>query len=98
MAPAPPLPPPLITPRSPYQAWRAWTRRGEMEASRDNHPTIPPNHSYHTHHSYHTCQAWRAWTRLGEMEASRDNRGIAKQILALRSEQAKLHGFRSFAE
>ena len=44
------------------------------------------------------CQAWRAWTRRGEMEASRDNRGIAKQILALRSEQAKLHGFRSFAE
>ncbi|WP_223253531.1 M3 family metallopeptidase [Chromobacterium amazonense] len=42
-------------------------------------------------------QAWRAWTGRGE-HPERDNRPLAKQILALRVEQAKLLGYASFAD
>ncbi len=42
-------------------------------------------------------QAWRAWTSRGE-HPERDNRPLAKQILALRVEQAKLLGYASFAD
>jgi peptidyl-dipeptidase Dcp len=42
-------------------------------------------------------QAWRAWTSRGE-HPQRDNRPLAKQILALRVEQAKLLGYASFAD
>ncbi|OHX17444.1 peptidase M3 [Chromobacterium amazonense] len=42
-------------------------------------------------------QAWRAWTGRGEYP-ERDNRPLAKQILALRVEQAKLLGYASFAD
>ncbi|POZ62271.1 M3 family metallopeptidase [Chromobacterium alticapitis] len=42
-------------------------------------------------------QAWRAWTGRGE-HAARDNRPLAKEILALRVEQAKLLGYASFAD
>ena len=42
-------------------------------------------------------RAWRAWSRRGELSAARDNVAIAKEILALRAEQAALHGFDSFA-
>ncbi|QND84005.1 Dipeptidyl carboxypeptidase Dcp [Chromobacterium vaccinii] len=41
--------------------------------------------------------AWRAWTGRGE-HPERDNRPLAKQILALRVEQAKLLGYASFAD
>ncbi|AOZ49883.1 M3 family metallopeptidase [Chromobacterium vaccinii] len=41
--------------------------------------------------------AWRAWTGRGE-HPERDNRPLAKQILALRVEQAKLLGYPSFAD
>ncbi|MBX9345476.1 M3 family metallopeptidase [Chromobacterium vaccinii] len=41
--------------------------------------------------------AWRAWTGRGE-HAERDNRPLAKQILALRVEQAKLLGYANFAD
>ena len=38
-------------------------------------------------------QAWRAWTSRGEHPGASDNRGIAAEILALRLEQARLHGY-----
>ncbi|MFC0396845.1 M3 family metallopeptidase [Paraburkholderia rhizosphaerae] len=41
--------------------------------------------------------AWRAWTTRGET-AGRDNRPIAREILALRAEQARLLGYDSFAD
>jgi peptidyl-dipeptidase Dcp len=40
-------------------------------------------------------QAWRAWTSRGEHPGASDNRGIAAEILALRLEQARLHGYAS---
>lgn len=41
--------------------------------------------------------AWRAWTSRGE-SASRDNRPLAREILVLRREQARLLGFDNYAE
>ena len=41
--------------------------------------------------------AWRAWTSRGETPA-RDNRPLAREILALRQEQAHLLGYESFAD
>jgi peptidyl-dipeptidase Dcp len=43
-------------------------------------------------------QAYRAWTTRGENEGERDNRAVASEILALRHEQARLHGFACFAD
>jgi peptidyl-dipeptidase Dcp len=43
-------------------------------------------------------RAWRAWTRRGELSAARDNKPLIAQILRLRAEQARLHGYASFAE
>lgn len=43
-------------------------------------------------------QAWRAWTRRGEHPGEHDNREVARQILALRNEQARLHGQSSYAD
>jgi peptidyl-dipeptidase Dcp len=43
-------------------------------------------------------QAWRAWTTRGEHAGEHDNRPIAREILALRNEQARLHGYKSFAD
>ena len=43
-------------------------------------------------------QAWRAWTSRGEHEGPTDNRSIVRQILALRAEQAALHGHRCYAD
>jgi len=43
-------------------------------------------------------QAWRAWTSRGEHPGASDNRGIAAEILALRLEQARLHGYASYAD
>ena len=42
--------------------------------------------------------AWRAWTSRGEMSLDRDNLKIATDILKLRQKQAKLHGYKNFAE
>jgi len=42
--------------------------------------------------------AWRAWTSRGEMDPDRDNLEIATEILKLRQRQAKLHGYKNFAE
>ncbi len=43
-------------------------------------------------------QAWRAWTTRGEHEGAHDNRPIAREILSLRNEQARLHGYAAFAD
>ncbi len=43
-------------------------------------------------------QAWRAWTSRGEHAGEHDNRGIARDILRLRNEQARLHGYPSYAD
>lgn len=42
--------------------------------------------------------AWKAWTSRGEMDPDRDNLKIATEILKLRQKQAKLHGYKNFAE
>ncbi|MBI5277682.1 MAG: M3 family metallopeptidase [Burkholderiales bacterium] len=43
-------------------------------------------------------QAWRAWTTRGEHEGAHDNRPLVAEILKLREEQARLHGYASFAD
>jgi peptidyl-dipeptidase Dcp len=42
--------------------------------------------------------AWRAWVGRGEHPGEHDNRGIAREILALRAELARLHGHASYAD
>ena len=42
--------------------------------------------------------AWNALTSRGEHPGASDNRGVAAEILALRLEQARLHGFASYAD
>jgi peptidyl-dipeptidase Dcp len=42
--------------------------------------------------------AWRAWTSRGEHAGATDNRAVAAELLQLRLEQARLHGFASFAD
>jgi peptidyl-dipeptidase Dcp len=41
--------------------------------------------------------AWRAWTNRGETP-TRDNRPLAREILALRYEQARLLGYQNYAD
>ncbi len=43
-------------------------------------------------------QAFIAWTRRGENDGAHDNRPIAREILALRHEQARLHGYKTYAD
>ncbi|HSC00320.1 MAG TPA: M3 family metallopeptidase [Burkholderiaceae bacterium] len=43
-------------------------------------------------------QAWRAWVSRGEHPGAHDNRSVAREILALRREQAALHGHASYAD
>ena len=43
-------------------------------------------------------QAWRGWVSRGEHAGAHDNRPIAREILALRREQAALHGHASYAD
>ncbi len=42
--------------------------------------------------------AWRAWVGRGEHPGEHDNREVARDILRLRNEQARLHGQRCFAD
>jgi peptidyl-dipeptidase Dcp len=42
--------------------------------------------------------AWRLWVSRGEHAGEHDNRPIAREILALRQEQARLHGMASYAD
>jgi peptidyl-dipeptidase Dcp len=43
-------------------------------------------------------QAWRAWTSRGEHDGPSDNREVARAILRLRQEQARLHGHTCYAD
>ncbi|MBC7956855.1 MAG: M3 family metallopeptidase [Cytophagales bacterium] len=43
-------------------------------------------------------QAWRAWVSRGEHDGEHDNRQVAREILTLRREQARLHGYASYAD
>ncbi len=43
-------------------------------------------------------QAWRAWVGRGEQAGEHDNREVARDILRLRNEQARLQGHSSFAD
>ena len=43
-------------------------------------------------------QAFAAWTRRGENDGAHDNRPIAREVLALRSEQARLSGYATYAD
>ncbi|MET0202970.1 MAG: M3 family metallopeptidase [Casimicrobiaceae bacterium] len=43
-------------------------------------------------------KAFLAWTRRGENDGAHDNRPIARTILALRHEQATLHGHKTYAD
>ena len=43
-------------------------------------------------------QAWRAWVGRGEHAGEHDNRPIVRDILRLRNEQARLHGYASYAD
>jgi peptidyl-dipeptidase Dcp len=43
-------------------------------------------------------QAWRAWTSRGEHDGDHDNRDLARRILSLRNEQARLHGHACYAD
>jgi peptidyl-dipeptidase Dcp len=42
--------------------------------------------------------AWRAWTSRGEHPGEHDNREVARAILRLRNEQARLHGHDCYAD
>lgn len=43
-------------------------------------------------------QVWRAWVSRGEHEGPHDNRPLVAQILQLRQEQARLHGYPNYAD
>ncbi|MFG6461041.1 M3 family metallopeptidase [Roseateles sp. DXS20W] len=43
-------------------------------------------------------QAWRAWVGRGDDTGATDNRALCAQILALRAEQAALHGHACYAD
>ncbi|MBL8329012.1 MAG: M3 family metallopeptidase [Rubrivivax sp.] len=43
-------------------------------------------------------QAWRAWVGRGEHDGEHDNRPVARDILRLRNEQARLHGHACYAD
>ena len=42
--------------------------------------------------------AFKAWIRRGENDGEHDNRPIAREMLMLRNELARLHGYRSYAD
>jgi peptidyl-dipeptidase Dcp len=43
-------------------------------------------------------EAYKAWTTRGEHAGEHDNRGVAREILTLRNEQARLHGHTNYAD
>lgn len=43
-------------------------------------------------------QAWRAWVSRGEHAGESDNREIIREILRLRQDQARLHGYAHYAD
>ena len=43
-------------------------------------------------------QVFNAWSRRGESDGAHDNRPVAREILKLRAEQARLNGYATFAD
>ena len=43
-------------------------------------------------------QTFKAWSRRGENDGAHDNRPVAREILKLRAEQARLNGYANFAD
>lgn len=43
-------------------------------------------------------KAWEAWTSRGELAPDRDNKAVITEILQLRAEQARMHGYASYAD
>lgn len=43
-------------------------------------------------------RAFAAWTRRGEHDGARDNRPLVRELVALRHELARLHGYATFAD
>ena len=43
-------------------------------------------------------QAFNAWSRRGENDGAHDNRPVAREILKLRAEQARINGYATFAD
>ncbi len=43
-------------------------------------------------------QAFEAWIRRGENDGAHDNRPVAREMLALRNELSRLHGYRNYAD
>lgn len=43
-------------------------------------------------------EAFKAWVRRGGNAGERDNHPVAREILALRNEQARLHGYANYAD
>lgn len=43
-------------------------------------------------------QAWKAWTSRGESSPERNTLPLIKEIMALRLEQAQLHGYKTYAD
>ena len=82
---------------------RAATRQAALDRSRSGHVVtlsrslVVPFLTFSERRDLRE-QAWRAWTTRGEHAGEHDNREIARRILALRNEQARLHGHTSFAD
>ena len=82
---------------------RAATRQAALDRSRSGHVVtlsrslVVPFLTFSERRDLRE-QAWRAWTTRGEHAGEHDNREIARRILALRNEQARLHGQTNFAD
>ena len=82
---------------------RAATRQAALDRSRSGHVVtlsrslVVPFLTFSERRDLRE-QAWRAWTTRGEHAGEHDNRDIARRILTLRNEQARLHGHTSFAD
>ena len=82
---------------------RAATRQAALDRSRSGHVVtlsrslVVPFLTFSERRDLRE-QAWRAWTTRGEHAGEHDNREIARRILTLRREQARLHGHTSFAD
>src|SRR5260370_10882380 len=69
---------------------------GGVEGNTRSRPLVEPFLTWSTRRDLRET-AWRAWTARGETPG-RDNRPLAREILALRQEQARLLGYESFAD